>query len=106
MKENELSAGSHLRGAPQLAIELPSMTITKFANGYTLTTRGDETVQHLIDCNDLWDVSDNLHHYLHLTPPLLIEIYAFRKKCAELNWDESAIARFYSPINPDDVAAG
>jgi len=96
MNEDEFSPESAQAGAFRITIEVPSIVLTKTGNGYQLMVRNDGSTHHLSDCSDLWDVADNLHHYLHLTPALLSEIHAFRKKCAELRWDDGAVANHYA----------
>ena len=60
--------------------------------------RSDQINRHLANCQDLWDVTDNILHHFRLTPQLLTEIYSFRKTCAELKWDDAVIAAHFAEI--------
>ncbi|HWB59776.1 MAG TPA: hypothetical protein VG733_09795 [Chthoniobacteraceae bacterium] len=97
MNENELPPNGTRAGVFRITIELPSLWLSKTENGY-LVASPDGTVRHLTDCSDLWDVANNLYQYLHLTPSLLGEIHDFRTKCAELNWDDDAVANYYAVL--------
>lgn len=84
------------QAALRISITLPSFTVTKSKNGYTVTPRTSGAMRHLGNCSDLWDVANNLQHHLHLTPTVLAEIQSFHEKCAELHWDDAAVAGYYS----------
>ena len=105
MKEDHVSASGEQRGSAGITIELASIIITKTENGYEFTRRNDQIPHHLPDCHDLWDVTDSILHHFRLTPTLLNELYAFRQKCAELHWDDRAVAGFYAGQTKEREAA-
>jgi hypothetical protein len=98
MKNDDSSAREGQSGDICITIEHPSMVITKTKAGYDFMKRTDQIVRHMSGCRDLWEVTDVMLHHFSLTTSLLLEIYSFRRKCSELDWDDAAIAAYYAKL--------
>lgn len=98
MKNDEASAREGQSGEIRITIEHPSMLITRTEAGYEFMKRADETVRHMNGCRDLWEVTDMILRHFSLSTSFLLEIYSFRRKCSELNWDDRAIAAYYDKL--------
>lgn len=98
MNEDHTSVFESRAGSSGIAIVLSSITIIKAQNSYGFTRHDDRTFHAMPDCHDLWDVAENIQHRLRLTPVLLMELEAFRRKCAELHWNEAAVADHYAGL--------
>jgi len=105
VKADSFPAGDSQATISGVTIVLPSITITRTESGYDFRRHGDQTFQHIVRCTDLWEAIDNIQHHVCLTPTILTELNFLRKKCAELRWDDRAVASYYEALGREKEAA-
>ena len=105
MKADSFPAGDSQTTTSSVTIVLPSITITRTEGGYDFRRHGDQTFQHIVRCSDLWEAIDSIQHHVRLTPTILSELNSLRKKCAELRWDDQAVASYYVALAREKEAA-